>query len=261
MEPCFASTHHLKTPIFYIIHRAFNASFDDTKIKYTHSAMPFKQMENIATFLHATSKLPNFKSFDLFSTVDLYEGKNLPQVVRTILACKRFAEKETISKKINNLNLNTEESEKAEHSTVQTIETEPEIIHESDQEEKNVEENEEINHENNQEETNVEENDQENEENVHEDDQEENEENIHEDVKENDDIQENESVNTPEESNTDEDTNNINDPEIILIDSPLSGSNEDNEHFSLEEQDLDNEIVEVFTSENPGTFEIEVSTN
>lgn len=64
------------------------------KVKYTHSAMPFKQMENIATFLHALSKLPNFRSFDLFSTVDLYEGKNMASVTRCILACKRIAEKE-----------------------------------------------------------------------------------------------------------------------------------------------------------------------
>ena len=64
------------------------------KVKYTHSAMPFKQMENIASFLAALMKIPTFRSFDLFSTVDLYEGKNMAQVTRCILACKRFAERE-----------------------------------------------------------------------------------------------------------------------------------------------------------------------
>ena len=56
--------------------------------------MPFKQMENIASFLAALMKIPTFRSFDLFSTVDLYEGKNMAQVTRCILACKRFAERE-----------------------------------------------------------------------------------------------------------------------------------------------------------------------
>ena len=67
--------------------------------------MPFKQMENIATFLHALSKLPNFRSFDLFSTVDLYEGKNMSQVIRCILACKRSAEKEAMGRGIESLKL------------------------------------------------------------------------------------------------------------------------------------------------------------
>jgi len=41
--------------------------------------MPFKKMENIANFLKAIRAL-GMKEFEMFSTPDLFEEKNLPQV-------------------------------------------------------------------------------------------------------------------------------------------------------------------------------------
>lgn len=55
--------------------------------------MPFKQMENIAVFLKGIAELPGIRSFDLFMTVDLFEGKNLEQVKRCLAAWKRTADK------------------------------------------------------------------------------------------------------------------------------------------------------------------------
>lgn len=55
--------------------------------------MPFKQMENIAAFLKGASEVPGIRSFDLFMTVDLFEGKNMEQVKRCLMACKRVADK------------------------------------------------------------------------------------------------------------------------------------------------------------------------
>jgi len=49
--------------------------------------MPFVQMENIGNYLSACKSL--LASHDLFQTVDLYEAKNLNQVVQNILALKR----------------------------------------------------------------------------------------------------------------------------------------------------------------------------
>ena len=99
------SENHSAFSILCSLCRAFNVCFLEMKVKYTHSAMPFKQMENIATFLHALSKLPNFRSFDLFSTVDLYEGKNMTNVTRCILSCKRIAEKEALVRGIEKMDI------------------------------------------------------------------------------------------------------------------------------------------------------------
>ncbi|KAJ1824347.1 Protein kinase of the Mitotic Exit Network, partial [Coemansia sp. RSA 2599] len=51
-------------------------------------SLPFTQMENISNFLAAARKL-GLKSTDLFQTVDLYEGKNMPRVVMTLLTIAR----------------------------------------------------------------------------------------------------------------------------------------------------------------------------
>ncbi|KAJ2645230.1 Protein kinase of the Mitotic Exit Network, partial [Coemansia sp. RSA 1285] len=45
-------------------------------------------MENISNFLAAAQKL-GLDSADLFQTVDLYEGKNMPRVVMTLLTIAR----------------------------------------------------------------------------------------------------------------------------------------------------------------------------
>ncbi|KAJ2786558.1 Protein kinase of the Mitotic Exit Network [Coemansia interrupta] len=51
-------------------------------------SLPFTQMENIGNFLAAAKKL-GLKSTDLFQTVDLYEGKNMPRVIMTLLTIAR----------------------------------------------------------------------------------------------------------------------------------------------------------------------------
>jgi len=53
------------------------------------SKMPFVQMENIAAYLAGCSKL-GMKTHDLFQTVDLFEAKNLNQVVTNILVLKKL---------------------------------------------------------------------------------------------------------------------------------------------------------------------------
>ena len=73
--------------------RAFNNLFPQYKVKWAASSMPFKQMENIAAFLGGLGRVPGIRSFDLFVTVDLFEGKNLEQVKRCLAAWKRAAER------------------------------------------------------------------------------------------------------------------------------------------------------------------------
>lgn len=60
------------------------------------SSMPFKQMENIGLFLSGAEKLGVPKG-DLFQTVDLFERKNLGQVVQGIFAFSRVAAKKNPS--------------------------------------------------------------------------------------------------------------------------------------------------------------------
>jgi len=52
---------------------------------------PFVQMENIGSYLKACQQL-GLAQHDLFQTVDLYEAKNMGQVVNNILALKRKVE-------------------------------------------------------------------------------------------------------------------------------------------------------------------------
>jgi len=59
--------------------------------KINTSKMAFKQMENIGNFLTACDKL-GIKKLDLFQTVDLYEGTNMPQVISGIYALGRKAQ-------------------------------------------------------------------------------------------------------------------------------------------------------------------------
>ncbi|OAJ39911.1 hypothetical protein BDEG_23708 [Batrachochytrium dendrobatidis JEL423] len=62
--------------------------------KATTSKMPFKQasMENIGTFLQALDKL-GVPKMEQFQTVDLFEGKNMGQVVDSIFSLSRHAVK------------------------------------------------------------------------------------------------------------------------------------------------------------------------
>ncbi|KAL1925772.1 uncharacterized protein VTP21DRAFT_655 [Calcarisporiella thermophila] len=62
------------------------------EVSYRESKMPFVQMENIAAFLRGAEKL-GMPKHDLFQTVDLYEGKNMVQVIDTIFSFSRHAVK------------------------------------------------------------------------------------------------------------------------------------------------------------------------
>jgi len=56
--------------------------------RINNSKMPFKEMENIDAYLKACTSL-KVPSQYLFMTVDLYEAKNLNQVVQNIISLKR----------------------------------------------------------------------------------------------------------------------------------------------------------------------------
>lgn len=194
------------------------------KVKYTHSAMPFKQMENIATFLHALSKLQNFRSFDLFSTVDLYEGKNMSSVTRCILSCKRIAEKEALIRGIETLKVGAEDVkvQDLKETDVQVVEEEPACVASEVQE---VESFEEI-----------------------------------ESSEPIDQISEQEQEFEEFDHPAHEQTVQIIEPEIVLIDSPVFADDE-SEPLVREDRESTGEFeeYETFTMENPGTFEIQVT--
>jgi len=62
-----------------------------TLVKFVKkSGMTFVQMENIGKFLAALQEHFAFKASDVFMTVDLYEAKNLGQVVNCLLMLKRI---------------------------------------------------------------------------------------------------------------------------------------------------------------------------
>jgi len=50
--------------------------------------MPFVQMENIGAYLNGCKSL-GLQTHDLFQTVDLYEAKNMNQVITNVLALRR----------------------------------------------------------------------------------------------------------------------------------------------------------------------------
>lgn len=61
-------------------------------VKYKKSSMPFVQMENIAAFLRAASKI-GVPDDELFETVDLFESQDPVQVFTTIRSYSRYANK------------------------------------------------------------------------------------------------------------------------------------------------------------------------
>ncbi|KAJ2655596.1 Protein kinase of the Mitotic Exit Network [Coemansia sp. RSA 1200] len=71
-----------------ILCRLINALRPGAVKRINTKALPFTQMENISNFLAAAQKL-GLDSADLFQTVDLYEGKNMPRVVMTLLTIAR----------------------------------------------------------------------------------------------------------------------------------------------------------------------------
>ncbi|KAI8843924.1 calponin homology domain-containing protein [Chytriomyces cf. hyalinus JEL632] len=74
-----------------ILCQAINKLSPSTTVKFNQSKMPFKQMENINAFLVAAEKM-GVNKHELFQTVDLYEAKNMVQVIDSIYALSRCAE-------------------------------------------------------------------------------------------------------------------------------------------------------------------------
>lgn len=58
------------------------------KIKVNNSKMAFKMMENIGKFLEFCGEI-GVSKMDMFQTVDLYEGQNIPQVISGLHAFAR----------------------------------------------------------------------------------------------------------------------------------------------------------------------------
>lgn len=194
--------------------------------------MPFKQMENIATFLAAVMKLPTFRSFDLFSTVDLYEGKNMAQVTRCILACKRFADRESMIRGMENMAVT--DANKSDMIETDVIKLKEDLASEREQEQAMPQEPREP-----------------------------------QEKKQFETCQEPEVSQEPQEilshsSSIDDIFQDVKspqepllDPEIVLIDSPGFADDESDPIIS-EDRDIVEEY-ETFTQDNPGTFEIQVS--
>eukprot|EP01134_Creolimax_fragrantissima_P001052 CFRG1052T1 len=68
-----------------------NTITPDAVKRVNTSKMAFKQMENINSFLEAVTKY-GVPASDLFATVDLYEDKNMGQVITTVHAVGRAAQ-------------------------------------------------------------------------------------------------------------------------------------------------------------------------
>lgn len=67
-----------------------NKILPETPIKFAESKMPFKQMENIGKFLGKLNEV-GVPAHDHFMTVDLFEAKNLEQVINCIFSLSRHA--------------------------------------------------------------------------------------------------------------------------------------------------------------------------
>eukprot|EP00761_Pharyngomonas_kirbyi_P011977 gb/GECH01012003.1/.p1 GENE.gb/GECH01012003.1/~~gb/GECH01012003.1/.p1 ORF type:complete len:290 (+),score=74.46 gb/GECH01012003.1/:1-870(+) len=59
--------------------------------KVNNMKMPFMQMENINSFLEFAKNI-GVSSHDLFMTIDLFEGKNIPQVIQCLYAIGSVAQ-------------------------------------------------------------------------------------------------------------------------------------------------------------------------
>jgi len=75
-----------------LLSELINSLYGDNKPikKVQSSSMAFKQMEQISQFLNAAEKYGVTKA-DLFQTVDLWEGKDLAAVQRTLMALGSIA--------------------------------------------------------------------------------------------------------------------------------------------------------------------------
>jgi len=88
---------HLKDGTYLC--RLANAIMGENTIKFNTSKMAFKQMENIGKFITACENYGMVKT-DCFQTVDLYEGQNPWNVVCTLYALGRKAQKNGYTKAI-----------------------------------------------------------------------------------------------------------------------------------------------------------------
>lgn len=72
--------------------KVINIMMPQNPIKISTSKFPFKKMENIHLFLMRIKDL-GVPSFESFQTIDLFEAKNMNQVVDTLFSLSRHAEK------------------------------------------------------------------------------------------------------------------------------------------------------------------------
>ncbi|KAJ3097106.1 Muscle-specific protein 20 [Phlyctochytrium bullatum] len=70
--------------------KLMNIILPSDPIKISTSRIAFKQMENIAFFLQRLPKI-GVPAYEQFQTVDLYEGKNIDQVINCIFSLSRHA--------------------------------------------------------------------------------------------------------------------------------------------------------------------------
>jgi hypothetical protein len=68
-----------------VLCQLLNAIKAGTVSKISNGNMPFMQMENIQAFLTAAEKM-GLQAHDSFRTVDLYEAKNIPQVINALFS-------------------------------------------------------------------------------------------------------------------------------------------------------------------------------
>lgn len=68
-----------------VLCKAMNAIKPGIIKQVNNSGMPFKQMENVTAVIHACRELGVLEK-DVFSTVDLYEAKNLKSVQRCMFS-------------------------------------------------------------------------------------------------------------------------------------------------------------------------------
>lgn len=85
---CCCDLHNKLCYTLYSLMNIIRGNAGKTAYKINTSKMAFKQMENIGNFLTGCEEFGMVKT-DLFQTVSLYEGTNIPQVVDTIHALGR----------------------------------------------------------------------------------------------------------------------------------------------------------------------------
>lgn len=74
-----------------ILCKAMNTVKPGAIKKIHESKMPFKQMENIQSFLKACRSELGMAEFDLFTTADLFDGKSIVNVTNGLVSFSRAA--------------------------------------------------------------------------------------------------------------------------------------------------------------------------